>query len=154
MRLTDYTDYAFKVLMYLAIHGDRLATVQEIAAAYDISRSHLTKVVHRLALAGLLDTSRGHGGGMRLGAAPGTIRLGDVVRLTESNFTVVECFDEAQNQCRISSVCVLKHVLATATGAYLQELDQLTLADLVRPEAPPQPRRRGLQEPGGRTAPV
>jgi Rrf2 family nitric oxide-sensitive transcriptional repressor len=78
---------------------------------------------------------------MRLGAAPDTIRLGDVVRLTESNFTVVECFDDAQNQCRISPVCVLKHVLATATGAYLHELDQLTLADLVGPKAPPQPRR-------------
>lgn len=131
MRLTDYTDYAFKVLMYLAIHRNRLVTVQEIASAYQISRSQLTKVVHRLGLAGLLDTSRGRGGGIRLGAAPDAIRLGDVARLTEPDFTVVECFNDASNQCRLSPVCVLKHVLGAATTAYLQELDQLTLDDIV-----------------------
>lgn len=145
MRLTDYTDYAFKVLVYLAIHRNRLATVQEIASAHDISRSHLTKVVHRLALADLLHTSRGRGGGMRLNVAPDSIRLGDVARLTESDFTVVECFDDESNQCRLSPVCVLKHMLAAATKAYLHELDQLTVADIVSREwprgAPPHCRR-------------
>lgn len=131
MRLTDYTDYAFKVLMYLAIHRDGLVTAQEIASAYQISRSQLAKVVHRLGQAGLLDTSRGRGGGIRLGAAPDAIRLGDVARLTEPDFTVVECFNDASNQCRLSPACVLKHVLGDATAAYLQELDQLTLDDIV-----------------------
>lgn len=137
MHLTDHTNYAFRVLMHLAIHRDRLSTVPEIASAYGISRNHLTKVVHRLALSGLIDTSRGRGGGMRLNAAPETIRLGTVARLTESDFTIVECFDDESNQCLLSPVCVLKHVLETATAAYLQELDQLTVADLVGPGAMP-----------------
>lgn len=150
MRLTAYTDYAFKVLMYLAIHRNRLATVQEIACAHQISRSQLTKVVHELGQAGLLDTSRGRGGGIRLGAAPDAIRLGDVARLAESDFTVVECFDDASNQCRLAPACVLKHVLGAATAAYLQELDQMTLGDIVdgRGPATAHPRTAGTPETG------
>ncbi|MFS0757928.1 Rrf2 family transcriptional regulator [Noviherbaspirillum sp. 1P10PC] len=152
MRLTDYTDYAFKVLMYLAIHRNRLVTVQEIASAHQIPRSQIAKVVHRLGRAGLLDTSRGRGGGMRLGVAPDAIRLGDVARLAESDFAVVECFNDASNQCRLSPVCVLKHVLAAATAAYLQQLDQLTLDDIVAGEGPAtaQSRVAGMPGPGFR----
>ena len=152
MRLTDYTDYAFKVLMYLASHRNRLVTVQEIASAHQISRSQVAKVVHRLGLAGLLDTSRGRGGGIRLGATPDAIRLGDVARLAESDFAVVECFNDASNQCRLSPVCVLKHVLAAATAAYLQQLDQLTLDDIVAGEGPAtaQSRVAGMPGPGFR----
>src|SRR4051794_25992519 len=105
MRLTDFTDYALRVLMYLAMNPARLVTVQEIADAHRISKNHLTKVVHHLALANLVETVRGRAGGIRLGQEPGDIRLGAVVRLTEPDFTIVECFDEVRSQCALSAVC-------------------------------------------------
>jgi Rrf2 family nitric oxide-sensitive transcriptional repressor len=132
MRLTDYTDYTLRTLMYLALHRDRLTTIQEIASAYDISKNHLMKVVHRLSLAGLVDTVRGRNGGLRLGKAPEKIRIGAVVRSTEPDFTVVECFDQMKDQCVLSPSCALKNVLYTATLAYLQQLDGITLADILK----------------------
>lgn len=135
MRLTDYTDYALRVLMYVGAHPGRLVTIQEIADSHGISKNHLTKVVHRLGVAGLVMTMRGRAGGIRLARDPATISLGAVVRLTEPDFTMVECFDEARNTCQLSAVCVLKHALGRATSAYLQELDRMTLANVL-PVAP------------------
>jgi Rrf2 family transcriptional regulator, nitric oxide-sensitive transcriptional repressor len=131
MRLTDYTDYALRVLMYVGNEADRLVTIQEIAANHGISKNHLTKVVHRLGLAGLVETVRGRTGGIRLGRDPSTIFVGAVVRLTEPDFTMVECFDEASNTCMLSHMCVLKHALSQATGAYLKELDRISLASML-----------------------
>jgi Rrf2 family nitric oxide-sensitive transcriptional repressor len=135
MRLTDYTDYALRVLMYVGEHGGRLVTVQEIAEAHGISRNHLTKVVHRLGMAGLIDTVRGRTGGIRLARTPSEIPLGSVVRLTEPDFTMVECFDEASNRCVLSPACALKRVLACATAAYLNQLDCVSLASVLPPAA-------------------
>jgi Rrf2 family transcriptional regulator, nitric oxide-sensitive transcriptional repressor len=131
MRLTDYTDYALRVLMYVGARPGRLVTIQEIADEHRISKNHLTKVVHRLGLAGLITTMRGRTGGITLARDPGTITLGEVVRMTEPDFTMVECFDEMLNSCRLSPVCVLKHALGRATSAYLGELDRMTLADVL-----------------------
>jgi Rrf2 family transcriptional regulator, nitric oxide-sensitive transcriptional repressor len=131
MRLTDYTDYALRVLMYLGALPGRLVTVQEIADNHGISKNHLTKVVHRLGQAGLVETVRGRTGGVRMARDPATITLGAVVRLTEPDFTMVECFDEARNTCSLSPTCVLKNALGRATGAYLHELDGMTLASVL-----------------------
>jgi Rrf2 family nitric oxide-sensitive transcriptional repressor len=131
MRLTDYTDYALRVLMYVGAQPGRLVTVQEIATNHGISKNHLTKVVHRLGQAGLVETVRGRTGGLRLARDASTITLGEVVRLTEPDFTMVECFDEAKNTCSLSPTCVLKSALGRATGAYLHELDAISLAAVL-----------------------
>ena len=133
MRLTNWTDYTLRVLMYCAASEGRAepVTISEIAQAHAISRSHLTKIVMDLSGQGLLATTRGRGGGLRLLKPASEIVLGDVVRLTESDFTMVECFDPGTNQCRLSSHCGLKGVLNAALQAYLRVLDGVTLADLL-----------------------
>jgi len=131
MRLTDYTDYSLRTLMYLGTNRERLVTIQDIADVYGISKSHLMKVVHQLGVAGLVETVRGRSGGLRLGMEPDQINLGDVVRRTEPDFKMVECFDRAQNACILASSCGLQGVLNRATSAYLEVLDGVTLADLL-----------------------
>lgn len=156
MRLTQWTDYTLRVLMYCAASEGRAQpiTITEIAQAYGISRSHLTKIVQELSARGLLETTRGRGGGMRLMQPAQAISVGAVVRATETDFTLVECFDPAINQCRLSGHCRLKGVLGQAMQAYLAVLDGVTLADLVAAPAGvaavPLSRsvRTGLQVPG------
>lgn len=135
MRLTQWTDYALRVLMYCAACQEREqpVTISEVADAHGISRSHLTKIVQQLAMQGLLDTTRGRGGGMRLMKPAHEIAVGAVVRLTETDFDMVECFNADLNQCRMSQHCRLQTVLSNATSAYLAVLDGLTVADLVAP---------------------
>ncbi|NEX60338.1 RrF2 family transcriptional regulator [Noviherbaspirillum galbum] len=132
MRLTSYTDYALRTLMYLASHRDELVTVQEIADFHGIAKNHLTKVVHQLGLMGLIDTVRGRNGGLRLGREPRDINIGDVVRQTETDFYMAECFDEDKATCALSAACALKGVLANATHAYLKVLDGATLESVMR----------------------
>ncbi len=135
MRLTQWTDYTLRVLMYCAACQTREqpVTITEIADSHDISRSHLTKIVQSLGILGLIETTRGRGGGMRLLKPAHEIKLGDVIRQTETDFTMVECFDPATNHCGLNPHCGLKGVLAKATRSYLAELDAVTLADLVKP---------------------
>ncbi|MBK6334888.1 MAG: Rrf2 family transcriptional regulator [Betaproteobacteria bacterium] len=136
MRLTVFSDYTLRVLMYLALDRTRLATIPEIAAAYGISENHLMKVVHQLARRGLVESVRGNGGGIRLARAPETIRLGDVVRTSEGEAPIVECLSGDAHGCRIASPCRLKGILVDAFAALYESLDQHTLADLVaRPAA-------------------
>jgi Rrf2 family transcriptional regulator, nitric oxide-sensitive transcriptional repressor len=130
MRLTALSDYSLRVLMYLGIHKDRLCTISEIAKSYGISENHLMKVVNRLGQGGFIETIRGHGGGLRLGRTVDTITLGEVLRATEEDFQLVECFGE-DNTCRISGPCRLKHALRSALRAYFVELDAWTVADIV-----------------------
>lgn len=143
MRLTTYTDYALRTLMYLAAHRDSLVTIQEIADLHGIAKNHLTKVVHQLGLLGLVETVRGRNGGLRLGREPEEINVGAVVRSTETDFFMAECFDENKTGCAYSSSCMLKGVLGEATAAYLRVLDGVTLASLVRSPA------SGSAMPGG-----
>jgi len=131
MRLTRYSDYSLRVLMYLAIRPERVATIEEIADAYRISKAHLMKVVHGLGRAGFLETTRGRGGGLRLARASDAISVGDVVRHTEECMDLVECFDARTSQCRIEPACILKDALEEALTAFLEALDGYTLADLV-----------------------
>lgn len=130
MRLTVHSDYALRVLMYLGAKTDRLATIEEIAKAYGISENHLMKVVHRLAKHGFVATQRGRGGGMRLGKRANAVTLGEVLRVVEDDFDIVECFG-TRDLCRISNACRLKHALRSALNAFLSELDGWTLADIV-----------------------
>ena len=132
MRLTNFTDYTLRTLIYLALTGGRLATIGEISEHYDISEAHLMKVVHHLGLAGDVRTIRGKGGGLRLARGPETINVGEVVRRTEPDLALVPCFCE-NGACVIEPECVLRKALQSALAAFLAQLDGFTLADLVVP---------------------
>ena len=131
MRLTTYTDYSLRVLMYVAAKPDGLSTIREIADAYGISNNHLMKIVFELGRHGLLENLRGRSGGIRLARPADEIRIGEVVRFTESETALVECFGSADG-CAISAPCRLKGALNEALEAFLAALDRYTLRDLVR----------------------
>ena len=135
MRLTIFTDYTLRILIYLGIHQyeDRLTTISNIATAYGISENHLMKIVHHLAKQGYVETTRGKGGGMRLARAPDKIRLGDVVRGAEGDFAIVQCFQKNNTACPIRSACALAEIMGRAMSAFFDELDGHTLADLLEP---------------------
>ncbi len=131
MQITSYTDYALRVLLYLAMSPNKQANVTEIAEFYNISRNHLVKIVHQLGSKNFVTTTRGKGGGISLQRPPELINIGDVVRSMETHFNWVECFDPAQQNCRLLPGCGLKQLLARAGNAYLQVLDTTTLADVL-----------------------
>lgn len=134
MQLTSFTDYALRVLMYAHAADDRLVTIEEMAASYRISRAHLMKVVNALTRAGYLSAVRGRTGGVKLARPAGDIRLGDVVRATEPDFALVECFSTG-SECVIDGFCRLPAVLRRALGAFLAELDRHTVASIaLRPK--------------------
>lgn len=129
MRLTRYTDYSLRTLIYLGLNDRGLSSIAEIARAYGISESHLTKVVHQLGRLGLVRTLRGRGGGLRLALPPSEIVIGAVVRQTEEDLALVECF--AGGPCIITPSCRLRRALGEALAAFLAVLDGYTLADLL-----------------------
>ena len=131
MRLTRFTDYALRTLIYLGSLGPRQGSIAGVAAAYGISENHIVKVVHQLGRLGLVQTTRGKGGGLRLGKPAAEIRIGDVVRATEEDLALVPCF--AGEACAITPACRLKQVLAEALDAFLTVLDRYTLVDLLNP---------------------
>jgi Rrf2 family nitric oxide-sensitive transcriptional repressor len=131
MRLTSYSDYSLRLLMYVATRKDELVTIQNVADAYGISKAHLMKVAHQLGVHGFLETVRGRNGGLRLARPADQIGLGEVVRMTEEESALVECFHATNNSCVISGPCRLKGVLARALKAYYAVLDEYTLADLT-----------------------
>ena len=130
MRLSTFSDYTLRVLMFLGVQPDRLATIAEIAAIHEISENHLMKVVHQLGRSGYIETVRGKGGGMRLARPLKDIVLGEVIRQTEGDNAMAECFAE-NSACRIQSACRLKSVLSEALSAMFLVLDGYTLADLL-----------------------
>jgi Rrf2 family nitric oxide-sensitive transcriptional repressor len=136
LRLTVYTDYALRLLMYLAVKDDGLATIAEVARSYGVSKNHLMKVAHQLGQAGYVGTVRGRGGGLRLARPVAAINLGDVVRHTEPDLAVVACLNPVDAACAIKSCCVLRRALAKAGDAFIAVLDGYTLADLTKPRAP------------------
>jgi Rrf2 family nitric oxide-sensitive transcriptional repressor len=134
MRLSTYTDYTLRTLMYLAVNEGRRTTIAELARAWRISEAHLMKIVHQLGISGDIETIRGRNGGLRLRRRPAAVNLGTVVRRTEGDMDLVACF-EGSASCAISEACVLQAVLHEALAAFLGVLDRYTLADLVAPRA-------------------
>jgi len=135
MQLTVHTDYALRVLLYLAHFPDKRIGTEEISTAYGISKHHLVRVVQTLAEGGFLIVTVGRTGGVELARPPKQIRIGDVVRAAEASFRLVECHDAENNTCPIVPVCGLKGILDQALDAFLEELDRHTLADLVKPRS-------------------
>jgi Rrf2 family transcriptional regulator, nitric oxide-sensitive transcriptional repressor len=131
MNLTRFSDYSLRVLMYAAVQGDKPFSVQEVAAKFGLSRHHLAKVINRLVRLGHLKARRGRHGGVWLGQDPTAIRIGALVRLTENESPLVECFATEGNRCRLTPACRLKGSLAQALDAFYTSLDQQTLADLA-----------------------
>ena len=132
MRLTNLTDYALRLLMYLGQHEDRLCTIAEIAQYHQISEAHLMKVTHLLAKGGWVQTQRGKNGGMRLSRPPEDMNLGQLVRYTENDLAVVECLGSGSH-CVISGRCGLSGILNQALARFLSHLDGYTLKDILPP---------------------
>ena len=135
MRLTIYTDYSLRLLMYLAVKDDGLATIAEIAESYDISKNHLMKVAHQLGVAGYVATVRGRNGGLRLAMPAEAIGLGEIVRITEPDMAVVPCLKPIDAPCALRRCCLLRSALQKACFAFVEVLDGYTLSDLVQPRA-------------------
>lgn len=136
MRLTQYTDYSLRVLIYLALEDGRLTSIRAISEVYGISHNHLMKVVQQLARKGYVDAVRGRGGGLRLARPPGDVNLAEVVRSMEPDFSLVECMRPG-GDCVISPACVLPGILEGAIHAFMAELEKYTLADLLPRRAKP-----------------
>ncbi|UBH23107.1 Rrf2 family transcriptional regulator [Macrococcus armenti] len=130
MKLTLYSDYSLRVLMYIARKDERVQ-IEEIAKFYGISKNHLTKVVNNLATLGYIETTRGRGGGMKIKIQPEDINIGKLIRKTEETLTIVECFDRETNTCPIAGMCGLQGVLGEALAAYMAVLDKYTLEDVL-----------------------
>lgn len=150
MRLADYTDYSLRVLMYCGTYPDRRITIADLAEDLELSRNHLMKIVNDLSRRGLVQTTRGRGGGVRLAVDPRDLRIGDVVRSTESDFRLVECFNDGASRCNLGPSCRLKPVFAEALQAYLDALDRHTLADLIPVTFHPTPRTTPAVHASGR----
>jgi Rrf2 family nitric oxide-sensitive transcriptional repressor len=135
MRLTVFTDYTLRTLIYLALRPDTLVTIADIAKAYQISNNHLMKVVHQLALSGDVATVRGQRGGLRLGRPASEINVGAVVRRSETDLVMMPC-SGLQGDCVIKPECVLANAVDEALQAFMATLDRYTLADLARPRMP------------------
>lgn len=131
MQLSKFSDYALRVLIYLAGQPDALSTIDEISERYDISKDHLRKIVHNLVQSGWVKSRRGRGGGLSLAMPPADISIGMVIRSTEDNLTIVECFNSATNTCQISGVCRLSGMLDEALQAFLSALDKYSLDDIT-----------------------
>lgn len=131
MKLTQYSDLGLRLMMYLAMNKDTLVTIQEASERFAISKNHLVKISHQLTKEGLIESLRGRNGGVRLARPAQSISVEEVLRATEDNFALVECFGGTENQCVIAGACKLAGVLDAALAAFFQVLRQTTLADLV-----------------------
>lgn len=132
MQLSQFTDFALRALILVALNGERRTTIDEIATRYGISKDHVRKVVHRLSSLGFLASTRGKNGGLRLGISAEHIKIGDVVRATETGFAMADCLRvDGTGQCPIDGVCRLTGILRGAATAFLAELDRHTLADAI-----------------------
>ncbi|GAA3668641.1 MULTISPECIES: RrF2 family transcriptional regulator [Acetobacter] len=136
MRLTLYTDYALRTLLYLAVHTDRRVSIREVAQTYGISENHLVKIIHHLGRGGFVRTQRGRGGGLTLGRPAEEICVGDVVRHTEEDMVLVGCMTRNGDEgmpCLLAKGCSLRGVLEQALDAFMGVLDKSTLADMLHP---------------------
>jgi len=131
MRLTRFTDYSLRTLIYVGVRHPQFCSIKDVGERYAISQNHLTKIVHELGRVGYLETVRGRGGGIRLGKAPSEINIGEVVRRMEPDFQIVECFGPETGMCCIEPVCALGPILEEAMAQFMSVLDRHTLEDLI-----------------------
>ncbi|OIK07434.1 Rrf2 family transcriptional regulator [Bacillus sp. MUM 13] len=132
MRLTNYSDYSIRVLIYLATNQNhKLVNIKEIAEVYGISKNHLMKIIYNLGKLGYIETIRGRNGGIRLAKSPAEINIGEIIRKTEEDFYLVECFQNHSENCTIAPVCSLKYVFNKALESFLQVLDGYSLEDVT-----------------------
>jgi Rrf2 family nitric oxide-sensitive transcriptional repressor len=132
MHLTNFTDYGLRCLMYLTVRQGKPSTVKEIAEYYNISRNHLVKVTHRLSQLKLIESHKGRGGGIRLAPNAENLKLGDIVKMLESNMDLAECFDHTNNACKIANMCQLRHYLYEAGQSFINALNKYTLSDSAK----------------------
>lgn len=132
MRLTQFTDYSLRVLIYLALHPKKRVTIDQLTEAYDVSRHHIRSVVHHLAKLGYIESTQGKGGGVALALLPEEISIREIVENTENDFYIVECFNPDGNACPIEPLCVLKQALSNASKNFLQTLESYTIEDLIK----------------------
>lgn len=131
MKLTSFTDYSLRVLMFLAVQPNELYTSKEIAKHFDIPINHMIKITHNLAKTGLITTQKGKHGGIRIAKDPKAINIGQTIRQLEPNFHIAECFDSEGHTCRIVGNCKLQSIFFKAYTAFIGELDKYTLADVI-----------------------
>jgi Rrf2 family nitric oxide-sensitive transcriptional repressor len=136
MRLTQFSDYSLRLLLYLAERPETSCTIGEIATWYGVSKPHLVKVAHNLVKLGYVNSTQGKGGGLRLAKPPKDINVAALLKRTEPDFYTVECFDKVRNTCRIVGNCRLKHVLHDATRAFFETLERHTLDSIASPKLP------------------
>lgn len=131
MQLSKFTDYTFRTLIYLAVHQEELSTAQQLATVLNVSEHHLKKVIQKLAKTDYVIATKGRAGGLKLGMEPGEINLGDVLRITEDNLNIVECFSE-QGVCQfMTNECKLKGIIHQSLERFIEEFSQYTLEDLL-----------------------
>lgn len=131
MNLSKFTDYAFRLLIYLAKNQGKLYTVEELARQLKISEHHLKKIVHKLGKTEYISSSKGRNGGLKLGLDPKDINLGKILDITEENLTLVECFSENKCTCNLNEMCKLKGALDNSLNAFTGELSKYTLSDII-----------------------
>jgi Rrf2 family nitric oxide-sensitive transcriptional repressor len=131
MKLTSYTNYALRSLQLAALRAPELVRIDDVVRVHGLARPHIVKIIHELGRAGILETQRGRGGGFRLAHPAKDIIVGDIVRLTEGQLDVVECFNPDKNTCPLIGICKLSHAIQKATAAFMAVLDDLTIADIA-----------------------
>lgn len=151
MKLTSYSNFALRSLQLAALKAPDLIRVDDVVKVHGLARPHVVKIVHELGRAGYFETQRGRGGGFRLARPAAEIVIGDVVRLTEGPLDLVECFNPELNTCPLIGVCKLSKALMRATRAFMEVLDDLTLADIASNRGELLERIAPLEQ--GRTAP-
>jgi Rrf2 family iron-responsive transcriptional regulator len=132
MRLTQQTSYSIRILLYCAANPDSNSRIKDIATTYSISELHLFKIMHVLVESGFVETIRGRNGGIRLARPANTISIGEVVRATESNFYLTDCFDTANRDCPLVDSCGVNRILSEALKAFFAVLDSYTIADVAK----------------------
>ena len=131
MYLSKFSDYAFRILIYLAKNQNKLCTVEELANNFQISEHHVKKIVHKLAKTEYITSIKGRNGGISLGMEPKNINLGEFLKITEDNLYIVECFCEESNTCNLNKNCKFKRVIYDALSSFIDEFKNYSLEDIL-----------------------
>ncbi len=131
MYLSKFTDYSFRILMYLGNNPDKLSTVDELSSILDLSTHHVKKIVYKLSKNNYISSLKGRNGGIKLGMDPKDINLGKLLEITEDNLDILECFSIENNTCSLNNCCKLKPIINDALESFKLELSKYTLADIL-----------------------